>query len=74
MSNRVVFSVTVYEDGRMEYTCQALGQPAVDELILRGWLDKVREGVLDAARRAAEPDVKLASVRDLRGGLGKRLE
>lgn len=65
-----VFSVIVYEDGRMEYTCQTLGNPAVDELILRGWLDKIREGVLSAAAQAAieaaAGRIRIASVADIR--------
>ena len=50
---RIAFQVVVYENGQMEYTMQSLGQPAIDELILRGWLDKVREGVLEAAKKRA---------------------
>lgn len=69
MSKPVVFSVTVYEDGQLEYTCQTLGNPAVDEIILRGWLDKVREGVLGAAaQQDALRRVKLANVTDIRNG------
>lgn len=49
----IVFQVVVYENGQLEYTCQRTGQPAIDELILRGWLDKVREGVLESAKNRA---------------------
>ncbi len=46
----VAFRVTVYATGQMEWKMTPTGDAMTDELLLRGWLDKVRETILDRIR------------------------
>lgn len=47
----IVFRVVVYADGTMDWKTQHTGDPLTDELLARGWFDKVRETVLEAMMR-----------------------
>jgi hypothetical protein len=39
----IIFSVVVYADGTVRWRSPQSGDPMTDEIIKRGWLDKVRE-------------------------------
>jgi hypothetical protein len=39
----VIFSVVVHADGTVRWTSPKTGDPMTDEILKRGWLDKVRE-------------------------------
>lgn len=46
--DQIAFKVIVYLDGRMEWKGPDVGDPLTNELLVRGWLDKVRETLLQA--------------------------
>lgn len=50
MPGEIAFKVIVYVDGQMEFSMKSTGDAPTDELMLRGWLDKVRESVLASAQ------------------------
>ena len=39
----IIFSVQVYADGTVRWRSPQTGDPMTDEILKRGWLDKVRE-------------------------------
>lgn len=39
----IIFSVIVHADGTVRWTSPKTGDPMTDEILRRGWLDKVRE-------------------------------
>lgn len=43
----ITFQVTVYGTGQLNWKSPKTGDPAIDEMLLRGWLDKIRETILD---------------------------
>lgn len=42
----VVFRIVVMRDGSMSWKTPRSGDPMTDEILARGWLDKVRETIL----------------------------
>lgn len=48
----VIFAVQVYASGAVTWQAPKTGDPMMDEIILRGWLDKVREIALTPPSRS----------------------
>lgn len=48
---RVLFRILFTADGGLEWESVKTGDPMTDEIMLRGFFDKIREAVLDAAKR-----------------------
>ncbi len=52
---QVLFRVLFTADGVLEWESVRTGDPQTDEILLRGYFDKIREAVLDAAKRGSSP-------------------
>jgi hypothetical protein len=48
---KVVFRLVVYTDGTMDWKTPHTADPLMNELLARGWLDKLREVVLAAMQQ-----------------------
>lgn len=45
---KVIFKIVVNSDGTMEWKTPRTGDPLMDEILARGWIDKARETLLQA--------------------------
>lgn len=43
---KVAFRIVVYTDGTMDWKTPQTGDPLTNELLARGWMDKVRDVLL----------------------------
>lgn len=46
--DQVIFKIVVKSDGTMEWKTPRTGDPLMDEILARGWIDKARETLLQA--------------------------
>ena len=51
---KIAFRIVVYTDGTMDWKTPDAGDPLTNELLARGWFDKVRETILAAMQQ--QPD------------------
>lgn len=47
----LVFQIRLFADGHMEWTSPKSGNPMTDEIVLRGYLDKTRDAIIDACMK-----------------------
>jgi hypothetical protein len=47
-----IFALEVFQDGTIRWNSPNTGNPAIDEVMLRGWMDKAAEAVKQAIAQA----------------------